>query len=320
MTRLDATIGSVLSRGEFCHVAARTDRGPHLTPMVFAVSGGSVWVTTSRASAKARAWRSDRSVGGLVVVGDEAVSFTGTTRGYDLLDAATWPDVVARSAVVTAASLRFSAKNARFFAGYAVDARHVPFAWTPPGRLFVEIRVADATLLRDGAVVVSGADAGAGAPVASRAAFRSVRGANALAAPPGHVRRALGGSGRGALALEGERAPAVLPVRWAAGEGAILASVPLETLALAASDAAAPRSAALAIDRASGWRARGMLGCMVQGGADVFVPSAVRSGRRALASAIERTGGDADRDALVRLRPARVVWWQGWTSGSANVA
>jgi hypothetical protein len=321
MKSLSAAMGNVLHAGEFCHLAARTGHGPHLTPTVYAFSNGTLWVTTARGSVKARAWRSDPTVAGLVRDGDDCVSFTGSVRTYDVLDADTWPDVIARSPAVALASLRFTRKNARFFAGYAVDARHIPLAWTPPGRVFAEIEMTSAVLFRGDALVEH-----TGVPdeidragvVASRAAFRRTAAADAFVALPGRVRAALGEDGAGAICLDGRRGPAVLPARWRADDDALVAIVATEALALA--DAGVSCPAVLAIDRASWWRARRMLGCMVQGAADVFVPSGVRTGRSALVSAIGRAGGDAERMSLARLRPKRVVWWEGWTSGSSAVA
>jgi Pyridoxamine 5'-phosphate oxidase len=309
---------SVLSAGPFCHVAARTRRGPHLTPMVFAVSGGSVWVTTSRGSVKARAWRDDPVVAGLVADGGEAVSFSGRALEYDALDPATWGRCLSNAPALTAATVRFWQKNARFFAGYAVDARHVPLAWTPPGRVFVEIRLERASLIRRSDVVERWGDEGPVDAPRSRSSFRAIRTVDAFEALPSRVARELGGDGVGALALEAEGGPRVLPVRWRADEGAIHASLPAAALALAGAPDRSP--AALGIDRPSWWRARRMLGCMIQGSADAFVPAAVTTGRRSLGAAIERTGGAPDSDALVRLRPERIVWWQGWTSGSSRVA
>ncbi|MGZ4124820.1 MAG: pyridoxamine 5'-phosphate oxidase family protein [Actinomycetota bacterium] len=322
MTSLSRAIASVLDAGAFCHLAARTERGPHLTPTVYAFSNGNLWVTTSRGSVKARAWRSDPTVSGLVRDGEDAVSFSGRVRTYDVLDADTWPNVLGRSPAVALASLRFTHKNARFFAGYAVDARHIPLAWTPPGRVFAEIEIASAALIRGDAVVE-----GSGVPdgetdragvLASRAAYRRAAAADAFVALPGRIRDALGEDGVGAICLEGRRGPAILPARWRADDDALVAIVPTE--ALAPADAGASCPVALAIDRQSWWRARRMLGSMVQGAADVFVPSEVRTGRSALASAIGRAGGDVERMSLVRLRPKRVVWWEGWTSGSSAVA
>jgi hypothetical protein len=309
---------SVLSRGPFCHVAARTEGGPHLTPMVFAMSGGSVWVTTSRGSVKRRSWREDPVVAGLVEDGGEAVSFSGRAVDYDALEPTTWARSVLNAPALTAASLRFSQKNARFFAGYAVDARHVPLAWTPPGRVFVEIRLERAALIRDRRVVERWGDDPMFAAPVSRSSFRAVRTVDALAALPGHVRRALGGAGVGALALEAAAGPAVVPVRWRVEDGAVHTVLSSEVLALAG---APDRTvAALGIDRPSWWRARRMLGSMIQGSADAFVPGSVTSGRRSLSAAIERSGGEPDSDVLVRLRPGRIVWWEGWTSGSSRVA
>jgi hypothetical protein len=321
VTAIPRGIASVLDRGAFCHVAARTERGPHVTPAVFVFSNGSVWVTTSRGSVKARAWRSDPTVAGLVRHGDDAVAFAGRVRTYDLLDAETWPDVLVRSPAVALASLRFSRKNARFFAGYAVDARHVPLAWTPPGRVFVEIEIRSAALVRRDEVVerTSRADPDASTVgIASRAGYRRSATTDAFVALPGWLRPALGYDGEAAVSLDTASGPAVLPARWHADDGSLVAVVPTQALALARAEPSC--AAALALDRASWWRARRMLGCMVQGTADVFVPSQVRTGRTALAAAIARAGGGADRTSLVRLRPKRVVWWEGWTSGSTSVA
>ena len=66
MSFRSTAVQEVLDRGQFCAVAAMTPRGPHCTPLVFANSGARLWLTTSRRSVKARAWRTDPSVAGLV--------------------------------------------------------------------------------------------------------------------------------------------------------------------------------------------------------------------------------------------------------------
>jgi hypothetical protein len=91
--------------------------------------------------------------------------------------------------------------------------------------------------------------------------------------------------------------------------------LPGETLSLAAAGPDAP--AALTVDEASSWRARDMVGAMVQGTGSVYVLDELGSGSksaRTLATAI-----DPNAEALVRLTPSRLVWWRGWTSGSAEV-
>jgi pyridoxamine 5'-phosphate oxidase-like protein len=311
---LSTAVRGVLEDGAFCAVATSTPRGPHCTPLVFAFSGGRLWLTTSRGSVKARSWRADRRMAGLVRNGDLAVSFTGTVRTYDLLDTGTWGASVVGAPAIARASVRFSKKNARFFAGYTVDARQVPFAWTPPGRVFVGIDI-DRTALID----TRGVDEGRGrweGEAASHATFRaSKQGPDPLAMLQEDVAGALGREGAGSLAVAGVHGSVVLPVRWRAVEAALYAALPAESLAL--TDAGPDAAVALTVDRASAWRARDMVGAMVQGTGGFHVLDRLGSGARS-ARAIA-TSIDPDAGALVRIVPRRLVWWKGWSSGNAVV-
>lgn len=312
--RLPSEVLDIFERGAFCHVAAETPRGPHLTPMVFAVSGDRLWVTTSRGSVKARAWRRDPRVAGLVRAGDSAVSFTGRVEAYDVLDARTWERGLRRTPALAAASVRFTRKNARFFAGYAVDAQRVPFAWTPPGRVFVEIRIERAAVVAGGVV---GATWGVWRPsIVSRETFRATKkGPDALEALPAEIRDALGHKGPAVLAVEGKRGAVVVAGSWAVEGPALYAALPETVLGLAGCDRPEVR-AALAVDRPSWWRARRMVGAMVQGSAEVFAMDRVRSGEKSAGARIASTGTDPEGAALLRIRPERLVWWRGWSSGT----
>jgi hypothetical protein len=310
---LSTAVQTVLEQGEFCTVATSTLDGPHCTPLVFAYSGGRLWLTTSRRSVKTRAWKEDPAAAGLVRHGDLAVTFTGTAKLYDALDRSTWGDAVAGATSIARATAAFSKKNARFFAGYAFDAKQVPFAWTPPGRVFVGIDLERTALLDD-----EGVQEGRGrwgGETASHGGFRRVmKGSDPFAALPREVRGPLGTDGRGALTLVGDRGPVVLPARWRAEEHALYASLPEETLALGAAGPDVPAS--LTADEASTWRARDMVGAMVQGSASIYVLSELGSGSKTARGIA--TGMDAGSGALVRLAPSRLVWWRGWTSGSAR--
>ena len=314
MTFLSTAVQDVLSSGSFCAVATMTPDGPHCTPLVFASSGGRVWLTTSRRSVKARNWRLDPAMAGLVRHGDLAVSFTGTVRTYDALDTRTWANAVAGATSIARATATFSRKNARFFAGYAVDARQVPLAWTPPGRVFVGVDLERAALV-GARGVQEGRGRWAGEP-GSHASFRRARqGADPLGALPQGIAAALGREGVGALTLAGSRGPVALPIRWRADGPAIYAALPAETLSLA--DAPADAPAALTIDHASEWRAKDMLGAMIQGAASSFVIGALGSGGKTAAALAASIAPDAD--ALVRIMPRRAVWWKGWSSGSRRL-
>lgn len=312
MSFLSTAVQQVLDHGPFCSVATTTPNGPHCTPLVFASSGGRVWLTTSRGSVKARAWKADPSVAGLVRYAELAVTFTGTVRTYDALDRNTWAAAVAGATSIARATGRFSTKNARFFAGYAFDARHVPLAWTPPGRVFVGVDLERTALLDEDGVQEGRGRWGGEA--ASHATFRRGRwGADPLAALPSESAAELGRSGEGSLALAGERGPVVLPVRWLAEQDALYAALPAESLVLAGANAEVP--VALTIDKGSAWRARDMVGAMVQGTGSCYVIDELGSGAktaRAIAAGLHPAA-----DALVRVRPRRLVWWKGWSSGSA---
>jgi nitroimidazol reductase NimA-like FMN-containing flavoprotein (pyridoxamine 5'-phosphate oxidase superfamily) len=311
---LSTAVQSVLEDGAFCAVAAVTPDGPHCTPLVFAASGGRVWLTTSRRSVKARTWRDDPTVAGLVRHGDLAVTFTGAVKTYDALDKRTWGGAVAGATSIARATATFSRKNARFFAGYAFDARQVPFAWTPPGRVFVGVDLERTALLDDDGVQ-EGRGRWGGAP-ASQATFRrSASGVDPFAALPEEVVEEVGREGDGSLTLAGERGPVVLPARWRAEEHALYAALPAETLALAGAEADV--RVALTVDKPSVWRARDMVGAMIQGDAACFVGEAVGSGAKTMRQLAGSIAGSAD--ALVRIVPSRVVWWKGWSSGSARL-
>lgn len=312
MSFLSTAVQSVLEDGQFCAVATSTPTGPHCTPLVFAYSGGRLWLTTSRRSVKTRAWKSDPSAAGLVRHANLAVTFRGTVKLYDALDRGTWGDAVAGATSIARATAGFSRKNARFFAGYAFDAKQVPFAWTPPGRVFVGIDLDRTALVDDDGVQEGKGRWGGG--TSSHATFRRrTATTDPFALLPREVREPLGSDGEGALALVGDRGPVVVPARWRADEHALYAALPADSLALAA--AGPDASAALTVDQASEWRARDMVGAMVQGTASLHVLDDLGSGAktaRALAMEINPEAG-----ALVRLVPNRLVWWRGWSSGSA---
>lgn len=312
-----APVRGVLEAGAFCHVTTLTPSGPHVTPMVFASAGGRVWVTTSRGSVKARAWKNDPRVAGLVRSEDRVAVFTGTVTTYDLLDAESWGRSIVQGPLLALAGARFTQKNARFFAGYAVDAHHVPLAWTPPGRVFAEIRFERSAVVASGRVESAWGDWGDRVDGVER--FRAVRaGGSALEHVPEPVRNRLGTNGQGALALETSSGPVVLPARWTVDRGGLYAAAPAETLALAAPDR---RSAvALQVDHASWWRARAMMGAMIRGTGEVAVVSGLTSGVTSASRIAQLAGVDASDAALVRVDARSVVWWRGWSSGTVRLA
>jgi hypothetical protein len=313
MSFVSTAVQGVLEQGQFCAVAASTSNGPHCTPLVFAYSGARLWLTTSRRSVKARAWRVDTTTAGVIRHEGLAVTFTGSVKTYDALDKRTWGAAVAGATSIARATAGFSRKNARFFAGYAFDARQVPFAWTPPGRVFVGVDLERVALL-DEEGVQEGRGRWGGEVASSPTFRRSSSGGDPLEPLPRDVAMAIGREGNGALAITGDRGLTVVPVRWRAEPTSLYAALPAETLSLASVDHDAP--VALTIDTPSAWRARDMVGAMMQGVGEFFVEGSVGSGAktmRTIATGIAPAAG-----ALVRIVPRRAVWWKGWTSGSTT--
>lgn len=317
MKALPEAAVEVLDRGVLCYLAAPSPAGPHVTPVVFVRDGDRVWGTTSRGTTKVRRWRREPVAGGLVAHHDHAIAFRGRVTTYDLLDASTWKDSLRMAPQVTRASARFAAKNARFFAGYARDVARVPLAWTPPARVVFSIDLEAGAVLRDGRLVERWGRWGRRA--GGRPAYRAVRGG---ALPNGDLPAAvaglLGGRGAGVVGLPGAGGPVVLPATWVRSGGAFLAVLRRDLAALAGPPPDGPAS--LVVDAASSWRAAGMRGILLRGEATVFLPDEVRTGREALLRSIARAGEVPSRPAVLRLRPSRAVWWEGWSSGTVGRA
>jgi len=279
---------------------------------VFSYAGARVWVTTSRSAVKARAWRRDPRAAGMVRGGDESVVFTGRVRRHDALDPETWASSIAHAPAAALATLRFTKKNARFFAGYAVDARQIPLAWTPPGRVFVSIGIERVALV--GAEGVRSRDGAWGSGVESRESFRARRSTDPLRGLPSDVAAGVGRGGRGALAVETARGPVVLDVSWVAEEAGLFAALPEDAWALAA--AGPDPGVALVADHASAWRAREMVGAMVQGTAAAFAVARLSSGRGSAGARAAAAGVEPDGAVVLGIVPRRLVWWRGWDSGT----
>lgn len=310
----------ILRAGVLCYLSVGTSRGPHLTPVVYVLDGDRLWMTTSRSSLKARIWRTNPHVAGLVEEGGRVVTFRGSVRVYDGLDPFSWPAAVLAGPRLLRAAARFTVKNARFFAGYAADASRVPLAWSPPGRVFAAIEPEGGHVLDHGAGTILHswgrwpADADYSAsfspPTRRPPIHREV---------PGNVQDAAASSTLGAVALQGPLLT-VLPVRpaWNRRSPKYEAILPRAFADLAFVDA--EFGAALTVGYASTWRAAEMMGMLFQGKGRLYALDEVREGKEALrrrfrASAKQKRPGD---HALALLRPSRVVWWDGWTSESAE--
>jgi hypothetical protein len=321
--RIPPSARTVLDEGVLCHLAVSTPNGLHCTPVAFVLDGGRLWITTSRSSVKALAWRRDPTVAGLVQAGELAVAFRGRIRTYDALDPLSWPAAAVAGPRLASAAARYTLKNARFFAGYAVDAGRVPLAWSPPGRVFGGVELsAGRVLAPDTGAVVDGWGEWPAGPVYEPIYAPLGRSPSLDRRVPASVRDAVGSSGRGALAFKSNGVLTVLPVAWRrrTAEGSYEAGLPEGFVRLACTERRTP--AALTISRTASWRASEMAGMLLQGSAQLYVLGRLSRGTGRVRRRLDATwpgpvGGEA---VLARLRPSRVVWWEGWTSGNARTS
>jgi nitroimidazol reductase NimA-like FMN-containing flavoprotein (pyridoxamine 5'-phosphate oxidase superfamily) len=312
MTALPDEVRTILDHGVLCYLAAPSPAGPHVTPVVYVRDGDSLWGTTGRGTTKAARWRRDPSAGGLISIGDVAVTFRGRVTLHDALDPSTWWASAARAPQLARASARFTLKNRRFFAGYARDAANVPLAWTPPARVVFSVDLQAAAVLDRGRVRDRW-----GSWSRSVSGVETFRRSTARLRPlPDDVAELLAENGSGTLGVGAHRGPVVVPCRWARSGGTFHAVVSRATLALAGTTSGPNGS--VVIDHASTWRAAQMKGVLLRGPATVFVPEEVRSGARALAEVIEQAGAPPDAPAVVRIRTGTAVWWSGWSSGTVG--
>jgi hypothetical protein len=253
-------------------------------------------------------------VGGLVRAGDRALAFAGRVTAYDLLEPFTWPRSVLHAPTLTKAAAAFTAKNARFFAGYAVDAYRVPLSWTPPGRVFAGIGMDRLAVLEGDRVERTWGSMGGRADSATT--FRASAAADPFEAVPPHVREAVGDGGDAVLALHAGANPSIVPAQWVFARNAVYAVMPAEVLSLARGGPDIP--VGLVVDRASQWRAAAMTGVLIQGTGRIHRLARLRSGRKSAAAIAARAGVDPDDAALVHVQPARIVWWRGWDSGTVR--
>jgi hypothetical protein len=96
--------------------------------------------------------------------------------------------------------------------------------------------------------------------------------------------------------------------------GGVLVAAPGELLRLAG--AGNDRRAALEVDAGSEWRASEMVGAMIVGEPQFFSSGVPSSRRSSVDRALADVRTEPAEDALVRIRPGRVTWWQGWSSGT----
>ena len=213
----DPRVRGVLAGAPVLHSAVDTGRGLHVTPTAFSVSGGALWMVTTRQSVKVRALRRRRSVGLLLRTRRHDLVLTGDAELVDplRLHGVSRPD---RLLGMPFAALHYLGRNYRHVAGVLRDATPAPALVLD--RLAVRIQPSRAVLLRTGAgvseVVAAWGDWGEPTepPPAPEAPADPATEALDLALVPAPLRPLLRRPGPGCLAWPSPHGPLALPAHW----------------------------------------------------------------------------------------------------------
>jgi hypothetical protein len=182
---------STLHEGRQAYVAVGAKRGPHVTPELYAWSGGQLWFAAATSTVKAKVLVRRPRASAAVVVGERCVLLAGTAEVLDPTKPHRLSGQLRRFPDAAAAMARFAARNAPDLLAFVGDTvsgklgRHLP-----PARVAVGL-VPDAAAVVERGRVTEGWGAWAalaeGAGDAAATAEASTSGDRVVAALPGPV-------------------------------------------------------------------------------------------------------------------------------------
>lgn len=129
-------IAGSLAEGRQAYVAIATERGPHVTPELYAVAGGRLWFLAGLGTLKARTLPRHPAVAVAVPAGGRTVVLAGRAASFHPAALPRHVPSVATLLATPSALARYSLRNAVDLAGFAVD-----FAAGRLGRRLPEPRV-----------------------------------------------------------------------------------------------------------------------------------------------------------------------------------
>lgn len=285
---LGRTLGSAAAARQ-AYVAVETRNGPHVTPVLFAVTADRLWFVIPRRALKARVLRRRPGVGVLVEDGSRAFVVAGEASLLDPLRPLGLAARLSELARTPVAMPWFGLQNSAELLAYPWDAIRAPGRVMPSGMLLVSVRP-------------EGVEALPGLPdePGTGATARADRGALAewdgpLAGVPREAARLARRRGRAVLGWQTATGPCPVPARWDPERGRAL--VPWEALDRAGAAWQAP--ACLCLDDSDRRGPLAKTGLLLRGGGRVSAP--------------------AD-EAWVTIEPDRVTYWKGFETGTVRRA
>lgn len=149
---LDPRIRSILGEGRQAFVAVAAKRGPHVTPELYAVADGRIWLASAASTLKVKVLDRRPTASVVVRVGNRAAVIAGEVEAFDPFDASGLVRATRRAPSVVRALAHFGLRNASDLAGFAVDAVRGQ-AGRPPGRrVLIALEPARVALVEGGNV------------------------------------------------------------------------------------------------------------------------------------------------------------------------
>jgi hypothetical protein len=294
----DSVVEEIASEAPFAHVAVETARGPHVTPVLYALAGDRLWFTVPRGTLKARVLAKRSRAGILLQAGGVSVVMAGEAKLLDPLRPLSWASRPWESALAPLAIQTFSARNSRELLGFALDRSRMPAQSFPPNLLLAGYEPRRVAVVR-GEEVESRRGRWRfearkrGSP--SAGARRSSRGTlPPLEGIPREVAELPRRRGPAVVGWPASGTPLALPAAWDPDSARAAVSGDLIALTGIAGEAAA----CIAFDAAEGHRPTGKRGVMLRGRGSVA------------------RGGNVTE---VSIQPERVTYWLGFETGTISV-
>jgi hypothetical protein len=151
-----AAVGT-LHEGRQAYVAVAAARGPHVTPELYAWSGGQLWFAVATSTLKAKVLARRSRAGAVVTVGDRSVVLVGRAEVLDPTKPHRLAGQLRRFPDAAAAMTRFAARNAPDLLAFVGDTLSGRLGRRlPPPRLVIGL-VPDAACVVERGQVVEGA-------------------------------------------------------------------------------------------------------------------------------------------------------------------
>jgi hypothetical protein len=294
----DSVVEAIASEAPFAHVAVETARGPHVTPVLYALAGDRLWFTVPRGTLKARVLAKRPRAGILLQAGETSVLMGGGAKLLDPRSPISWASAPRESALAPLAIRSFTLRNSRELLGFALDGSELPAGSFPPNLLLAGFEPRRVAALR-------------GEEVEWRrgrwrfeARKRDPSSDGTHPSPSGRLPRLEGvprevaelprHSGPAVVGWPASGTPLALPAAWDPSSARATVAADLADLAGIAGEA----PACIAFDAAEGHRPTGKRGVMLRGRGSVV------------------RGGHVTE---VSIQPERVTYWLGFETGTISV-